>query len=189
MVTRRQLLWAVTETAGFESCWLSTDGLALHAEGRAVGQSPAPYWLSYTLDTDEHAVTTRMTVTAVTETDRRDLELRRTGSVWTVDGTPRPDLADALDCDLAFSPLTNTMPILRTDLHRNPGSADFHMAFIEVPSLEVALSQQSYTHLTTTAEGATVRFSAGTYIRDLEIDRDGLVVTYPTLAHRVPPTP
>ncbi len=187
MIERRQFVWAVTETAGFESCWLTADGLALHAEGHAVAQSPAPYWLFYTLDTDDRAATTRITVTAVTESARRELDLRRTGSQWTVDGVVRPDLGDAHDCDLAFSPLTNTMPILRTDLHRRPGHADFHMAFIEVPSLEVTPSRQSYTHLTTTPDGASVRFTSGTYTQDLLVDRDAIVVTYPTMAQRIPP--
>ncbi len=187
MIERRQFVWAVTETAGFESCWLTANGLALHAEGHAVAQSPTPYWLSYTLDTDDRAATTRMTVTAITGSTRHELDLRRTGSQWTVDGVARPDLDDALDCDLAFSPLTNTMPILRTDLHRSPGHADFHMAFIEVPSLEVTLSLQSYTHLTTTPDGASVRFTSGTYTQDLLVDLDAMVVTYPTMAQRVSP--
>jgi hypothetical protein len=35
----------------------------------------------------------------------------------------RPDLATALDCDLACSPVTSTMPILRHGLQRSPGAA------------------------------------------------------------------
>ncbi|MFI6998431.1 putative glycolipid-binding domain-containing protein [Nocardia sp. NPDC050175] len=184
----RQILWQVDETAGFESSWIDLDGLRLHAEGRSVGQLPEPYWVTYTLDTDEHAVTTRLQVTSVTATDHRTLDLRRDGDTWSVDGVPRPDLADARDCDLACSPLTNTMPIIRTGLHQHPGIADFLMAFVEVPSMRVIPSKQTYTHLTTTEDGAQVRYAAGSFTSDLQIDTDGLVVVYPTLGHRVSPT-
>ena len=37
------------------------------------------------------------------------------GGAW--DGE-RPDLSEALDIDVGFSPLTNSMPILRQGLHR-----------------------------------------------------------------------
>lgn len=183
-----QLVWQVEETAGFESCWITLNGLALHAEGRTVGQLPEPYQLSYTLDTDEHAVTTHLTVTAVTASATRHLDLRRDGDTWFVDGTPRPDLAEARDCDLACSPLTNTMPIIRTGLHRHPGTERFLMAFVEVPSLRVVPSTQNYTHLGTTDDGAEVRYAAGSFTSDLVVDRDGLVVVYPTMARRIPPT-
>lgn len=39
-------------------------------------------------------------------------------------------LDDALDCDLAFSPLTNTMPVLRHRLHREPGEVRLVMAWV-----------------------------------------------------------
>ncbi|WP_433656113.1 putative glycolipid-binding domain-containing protein [Nocardia sp. CA-128927] len=184
----RQFLWQVEETAGFESSWIDLDGLRLHAEGRSAGQLPEPYWVTYTLDTDENAVTTRLQVTCVTATERRSLDLRREGDTWSVDGTPRPDLADARDCDLACSPLTNTMPIIRTGLHRHPGTAEFVMAFVEVPGLRVVPSKQTYTHLGPADGGAEVRYAAGSFTSDLHIDAEGFVVVYPTLGHRVPAT-
>lgn len=162
------------------------DGLALHAEGRAVGQLPEPYWLDYTLDTDERAVTVRLAVSAVTATDSYHLDLRRDGDSWFVDDEPRPDLAAARDCDLACSPLTNTMPVTRTGLHKHPGTEKFLMAFVEVPTLRVTPMAQHYTHLRTTAEGAEVRYASGTFTSDLLVDGDGLVVVYPTMARRVP---
>ncbi|MFI6870716.1 putative glycolipid-binding domain-containing protein [Nocardia sp. NPDC050406] len=182
----RHLLWQVEESAGFEASWITLNGLALHAEGRAVGQRPEPYWLDYTLDTDEHAVTTRLAVSAATASETYHLNLRRDGDGWFVDGEPRPDLAGARDCDLSFSPLTNTMPIIRTGLHRNPGSERFLMAFIEVPTLEVVASVQHYEHLRTVAAGAEIRFTSGDFTSDIVVDGQGLVEVYPTMARRVP---
>ena len=183
---RRHLVWQVVETAGFEAAWLTLDGMVLHATGQVAGQLPEPYWLAYTLETDERAATTRLIVTATTATAQHGLDLRRDGAGWSVNGQSRPDLAEALDCDLACSPVTNTMPILRHGLHQGPGERQFVMAFVEVPTLRVVTSQQAYTHLGLVEGGARVRFTSGTFVRDLTVDRDGLVIDYPTMAHRIP---
>jgi hypothetical protein len=188
---RRHLVWQVVETGGFEAAWLSLDGMALHATGRAVGQLPEPYWLTYTLQTDDRAATTRLDVTASTADARYGLCLRREGGVWSANGEPRADLADALDCDLACSPVTNTMPIIRHGLQHgrhDSGALGFVMAFVQVPTLRVVASQQSYTHLDSTENTARVRYASGTFVSDLTVDRNGLVIDYPTMAHRVSAT-
>ena len=187
---RRHLVWQVVETAGFEAAWLDLEETTLHATGRAVGQLPEPYWLTYTLRTDDRAATTRLNATASTADAQYDLDLRREAETWTVNGEPRADLAGALDCDLACSPVTNTMPIIRHGLQRGPhrsGTLRFVMAFVQVPTLRVVASQQSYTHLALgSAEGtARVRYASGAFVSDLTVDRDGLVVDYPTMAHRI----
>ena len=183
---RRHLVWQVVETAGFEAARLSLDGLALHATGRAVGQLPEPYWLTYTLQTDDRAATTRLSVTATTTDADYDLDLRREGETWYVNGEPRADLAGALDCDLACSPVTNTMPIIRHGLQHGPGTQRFLMAFVQVPTLRVVTSQQSYTHLSLAEDSARVRYASGSFVSDLTVDRDGLVIEYPTMASRIP---
>ena len=167
--------------------------MALSATGRAVGQLPEPYWLTYTLQTDDRAATTRLQVTATTANAEYNLDLRRDNATWTVNGQPRADLADALDCDLACSPVTNTMPIIRHGLQNDPGTGtansgthQFLMAFVQVPTLHVIASHQSYTHLGLTESTAHVRYASGTFASDLVVDRAGLVIDYPTMAHRVP---
>ena len=185
---RRHLVWQVVETAGFEAAWLDLDGLRLHATGRAVGQLPEPYWLTYTLHTDDRAATTRLAVTASTDDAHYELDLRREADAWTVNGEPRADLAGALDCDLACSPVTNTMPIIRHGLQHGPhdsGTLGFVMAFVQVPTLRVVASRQSYTHLGLAEDTARVRYASGTFVSDLTVDRSGLVIAYPTMANRV----
>jgi len=182
----RFFVWRVTETAGYESAWVELDRLTLRASGRVAGQLPEPYWLSYTLDTDESGATTRLDVTATIAQTEHRLELRRGEDGWTVDGEPRPDLAGALDCDLAGSPLTNTMPIIRHRLHKEPGTEQFLMAFVVVPSLHVIAAQQLYEHLERVEAGARVRYSSGDFSSDLVVDDNGFVLDYPTMAHRIP---
>jgi hypothetical protein len=46
---------------------------------------------------------------------------------------------------------------------------------------------QAYTHLGLLADGARVRYASGSFTSDLTVDTDGLVIDYPTMAHRIPP--
>jgi hypothetical protein len=183
----RFVLWQVTETAGFEAAWVRIEGLRMRADGTVAGQLPEPYRLSYLLETDDRAATARLEIVCHTRDTQRRLDLRRDGAGWTVDGVPRPDLAAALDCDLACSPVTNTMPVLRHGLHQRAGSEQFTMAFVEVPGLRVVPSAQAYTHLGPQPGGVRVRYASGSFVSDLLFDPDGLVIVYPTMAHRVDP--
>jgi hypothetical protein len=155
----------------------------LAARGRAVGTIPTPYWLSYDLETGPNYVTQRLQVSVEIDSEYRKLDLVRDNG-WVANGTPIPELNDALDCDLGLCPLTNTMPILRHRLNTEPGRHEFLMAWISVPDLEVRASRQIYTHLGVDAEEASVRYESGTFASDLLVDGDGLVIDYPQLATR-----
>ncbi|MFF6960474.1 MULTISPECIES: putative glycolipid-binding domain-containing protein [unclassified Streptomyces] len=180
------LTWQVEETGGYETAWVELAAGRLRAHGRAVGLKPEPYWLSYELDTDAGYVTRRLHVTSHTVDGTYDLELRRDErSRWTANGQVVLALDGALDCDLGMSPLTNTMPVLRHQLHRNEGHQDFLMAFVPVPTLAVRPSIQGYTHLTPLMSGARLGYASGTYRSEIDVDADGLVVHYEGLATRL----
>ena len=154
------------------------------ASGVQLGVEPYPYRLDYHLDAPSDWITRRLDVDASGAGWRRSLVLEHDGAgAWTIDGKAAPELDGALDCDLAFSPLTNLMPVRRHALHESPGSCDFAMAWVSVPDLAVHCSPQRYEHLRPTL----VRFSSldGDFTADLELDADGLVVRYPRLAERV----
>jgi uncharacterized protein len=176
----------------------------LRATGTQLGVVPVPYRLGYELDaTSERFVTRSLRVEAVGEGWERRLRLERDDTgVWTSEveavgaadmpppGGPTDLLGGALDCDLGLSPLTNAMPVHRHSLHTDPGQVDFLMAWVSVPDLAVHASHQRYTHLSSGADGATVRFEEleGDEVRfssDLEFARDGLVRVYPKLARRI----
>jgi uncharacterized protein len=101
------------------------------------------------------------------------------------------DLGDALDCDLGYSPLTNLMPIRRLGLDRSARAADFVMAWVSVPDLELFASPQRYEHVTRGDTGSVVRFldrgRFDGFTAELHLDGDGIVIEYPGLARRVKP--
>jgi hypothetical protein len=173
-----RLAWNGTPDWRAEVCEvvLSDDGLA--ATGAQLGAEPKPYRAAYELEVRGDWVTRRLRVEVG---GAGSLELRHDGKgTWA--GVPNAsELEGALDCDLAFSPLTNVMPIRRHRLHEQPGAVDFAVVWVSLPDLAVRRSEQRYEHL----EPGRVRFSSGDFTAELELDEDGLVVLYPGLACRV----
>ena len=204
----RLLIWAGER--GWAGGWrtevaqVQLDEGALRATGTQLATHPLPYRLDYSLDASGPAFITRsLRIVAAGEGWERRLRLKRDPSgEWTSEmgsegepalpatGRDDPGLIDALDCDLGFSPLTNTMPVLRHRLHRQPGRVDFVMAWISVPDLGLHGSHQRYEHLDADGDGATVKYASvedgrETFTADLELDGEGLVRHYPGLARRV----
>jgi uncharacterized protein len=197
----RFVLWRGLDGWRTEAAHVELAGDRVRASGTQLGVEPLPYRLDYELETFERFVTASLLVRASGEGWARSLELRHDGEgAWSCElkaegevelppaGGEMDALAGALDCDLAFSPLTNLMPVRRHALHER-GERDFLMAWVSVPDLAVSPSPQRYEHVRTGPNGSVVRFVdrglfAG-FVSELELDADGLVVVYPELARRV----
>ena len=112
---------------------------------------------------------------------------------------PAPGIVDAasiegaLDCDLALCPVTNSMPILRLGLLGAAGSErQLVMAWVDLPSLQVIRSDQVYSAVRpfeAESGSAVVRYQSAnrSFVADLTVDDDGLVIDYPRLARRIAP--
>jgi uncharacterized protein len=197
-MTERTLTWrGCGEPARFEQSKAELRLGRLHARGTMLFGGSDPYRVDYELDTVEDYITRRLLVRAVGATWSRELRLSRDSEGgWSarrladpadgLHGLADVDLLDsALDCDLAYCPMTNLMPVLRHRLHRQPGKVDMVMAWVQLPQLVVVRSGQSYEHLTALdGGGARIRFSSGTFAADITVDRAGFVTDYPTIAQR-----
>src|SRR2546422_7331763 len=127
-MARRSIVWVKEDPLGAEFADVDIGRGRLTAIGVAIGSSPFGYRLEYKLETLAGYVTSGLLVVARGEGWQRKLDLRRLRSGrWTartsvrglVDLPPGGDMTavnGALDCDLALSPLTNTMPVLRHGL-------------------------------------------------------------------------
>jgi uncharacterized protein len=146
-------VWTGLDAPRMEIARIELDGGELRAEGTQIGVA---YELRYVLD-------------------RGTLEMEVVGA-----RTRRVEPRDADFVDLGYSPLTNTLPILRDRLLDGGEPRDYVMALVDVPSLEVARSEQRYEPF---APGL-VRFRSGEFTAMLELDDDGFVVRYPGLAVR-----
>ena len=116
---------------------------------------------------------------------RYELEPERLRAL--VVGGPSVDLGlDGTDFfDLAFSPVFNSLPVLRYGLHHGGAPRDFVMTWVSVPTLVAARSDQRYEPF---APGL-VRYRSANFSAMLELDEDGFVVRYPGLAERAGAAP
>jgi uncharacterized protein len=194
------MLWTRTDTAGAEQASFD-DRRGLVARGVQVAVDPVPYACRYELYTDESWATVRCEVSAEGAGWLRSVKMERATGRWRVvtaeqgdldaalrgasgrrasappPGIEDPDLlADALDVDLAGSPLTNTLPLRRLGF----ADATITAAWVLLPSLAVVPAEQAYKKL----GPGRVRYTSGTFTADLEVDDDGYVVRYPGLANR-----
>lgn len=111
-----------------------------------------------------------------------ELELRRDErGRWIENGTERPDLAGAIDIDLAFSPFTNTLPLRRLDLPVG-AAAEILTAYVNATSLTVVPDPQRYTRLD--VDRYLYESLDSDFVREITVDSDGLVVDYPGLFTR-----
>jgi hypothetical protein len=150
---RKQLAWVGDGSPRMEVAHVVRDGKQLTAHGTQLG---AVYELRYRL-----------------EPQLLSLEL--------VGGPSRDvQLGDADHFDLGWSPLFNSLPVIADELLQPGPPREYRMRWVEVPSLEVMISEQVYEPL---GDGR-VRFSSGTFVAEIEFDQDGFVVHYPGIATR-----
>ena len=175
------IVWRGDEEWRAEHVELELRADGLRATGVQLGVDPEPYRADYELEAGPDWITQRLSV----RVGARRLDLTHDGAGgWAGEGIDAGALSGALDCDLAYSPLTNLMPVRRHRLHERPGTHDFTMAWVSLPDLGVHADPQRYEHL---APGR-VRFTSldpdADFTAELELDADGLVLRYPEIAER-----
>ena len=175
---RRFLAWRGLDEWRAEACRIERDDHGLRAVGVQIGSE---YQVDYGLETDPGLLTRRFVVTVKDAEGERGVLLERSeeDGAWSANGTPVVGFEDAVDIDLALSPLTNFMPIAR--LGDEP--TEHVMAWVDVPSLDVTRSRQRYEPL----GPRRVRFVEldSEFTAELDLDADGFVMHYPDLAGRV----
>jgi hypothetical protein len=89
-------------------------------------------------------------------------------------------LKDADFFDLGWSPLFNSLPVIRDGLLQTGPPRDYVMCWVAVPSLQVTRSEQRYEPL----GNGKVRFTAGEFGAEIRFDEAGFVLDYPGIARR-----
>lgn len=168
----RTIRWRGLDPVTLEHCHVVSTARDTRIRGAIV--TPR-YGLFYRLKLDdaEHVRTAR-----IERTDGRVLELFSDGlGNWSDDrAEPLPALRGCIDIDLWPTPLTNSLPIWRCQWTEAPQR--FAMAWIDGDEMTVRRDEQTYTRL----DAAHFRFQNDEgFQRVLEVDADGLVVTYPGL--------
>ena len=137
-----------------------------------------PSYLGYDVECDVMWHTLRCSVKAAVGEQRTDLDIRRQGKRWTVNGKDVPEVEGAEDIDLGFSPATNLIPIRRLGL-KVGASAKVLAAWVRFPEFTLEPLEQTYTRLS--EDSYRYESAGGKFKRDLKVHASGLVLDYPQL--------
>ncbi|WP_214367302.1 putative glycolipid-binding domain-containing protein [Pseudonocardia sp. H11422] len=187
------LTWQADGAVGLEGTRLLLGAGGFRALGRLVRlDGDEEFTASYRVVVGEDGTVQRLSVTAATAARERHLTLNRTeDGFWLLDtgsGSDRSEFGGAVDVDLEYSPLFNTLPIRRLGLHREVGDHVLPVVFVALPDLEVELVDQRYRTVSTLDDGlgeAVIGFSSGDFAAELAVDGDAVVSRYPGVAQRV----
>ncbi len=174
----RTLRWRPAEGAGLEHCRV----LRTDRDTRIRGAVITPdHGLFYAIKLNDEG---KVRSVRVERTDGKLLELFADGAGTWSDGRgdPLPALRGAIDIDLSATPLTNSLPIWRSDWTIGQPQR-FVMAWIDAATMTVKRDEQLYTRL----DDTHFRYQAAdrSFERVLEVDADGLAIDYPGLFTRV----
>lgn len=183
---QREMIWAAEDNIGSEYLILSGDDSGYIADSVVfASREVEPARVQYVVRCDPEWRMRGIDVSVARPgSDPRVLRLESDGAGhWTdAEGTALPEFDGCIDIDISATPFTNTLPIRRLNL--KPGQVEtIRVLFIRVPILEIEPWDQRYTGL----EPNRVRYESigSDFMRELEIDDDGLVVNYPGLFHQV----
>jgi len=175
--------WRSADGGGLEHLAMEETSSGHTVEAVVVGDAEdVPFAAHWRLSLDAGWRARRLDVEVV-GLDRRLALLADGEGAWTnADGVPLPGLAGAIDLDLSASPFTNTLPIRRLALPVG-GAAEIVVAYVSFPDLALFPHPQRYTNL---GERRWLFESLDAdFKREITVDEDGLVVSYPGLFERV----
>lgn len=178
MVTERTIIWRRLDRPGHESARLFLLDSVWHLAGTAVFvHDRQPCRLDYLLKCDSHwqTVSGKIVGWVGDETVGVDISVdpaRR----WRLNGEECNQVADCIDLDLNFSPLTNLLPIRRLNLAVGQ-EANVRAAWLRFPSFKFEPLDQIYRRI----ETSTYRYESagGRFVAELELDDVGFVTHYP----------
>lgn len=184
-------LWESLDEAGFEHVrvddshpgWTVYDSMIVRAHDGEIRRG------GYTLIVDKAWNVLEIRIMAETEPGSMIAQhlLADGNGNWT-DAEERviPSLRGCIDVDIAWTPLTNTLPLRRVDLAvGEPQEID--VVYFSMPDLGISRVRQRYTRL----DDRRVRYEGldSGFTVDLTIDDEGFVVEYPGRFARAWPRP
>jgi hypothetical protein len=176
--------WQDWSGKGIEHLVLDVDADEIVAEAAILGTiDDELFGVRYRILCDGSWRVTGVEVSQIGED--RWIELSHDGAGNWVDSSQNPmeDLKGAMDVDISVTPFTNTIPIRRLKLNRGEAK-EILVVYVQLPGLKLSTDRQRYTCL---EPNKLYRYESldSEFTRDIEVDANGLVVTYPGLFRRV----
>jgi hypothetical protein len=170
-----RIIWQPMRQPGAEWCSVERGPNGSTIAGVAVvAHEGAAHRFDYELELDAAAVTRRAQITAVLP-DRIevfDLATDAAGSWWRSGKLVLQD-PEALDVDLGFSPVTNSLPIWRLALDVGQ-TCQITALWLQYPELRLVAARQTYERL----GELSYRYASGSFEAVIRVFPDGLVEDY-----------
>ena len=180
----RAVVWLSEQRQGAERVvlWKTRDGYRVRSDWIGVDDGESIHAV-YRLELDQTWLVRKLRVgwSAPAATTRLRV-VRNAEGTWSVNGQQRLDLISCVDVDIAWSAMTNTLPIRRLGLQVGE-SYELSAAYIAPPNLTVVPDGQRYTRLT--SDRWLYESLDGDFTAELTVDEGGLVIDYPPLFRRV----
>jgi hypothetical protein len=173
--TLAQMQWRALDREGEDKCRLAQldEGYMLvgHARFRDNGDWAA---LDYVVRTGADWRMLSADITGLYQGKIVAWKLKRSGGDWTLNDVPQPDIQDAENLDLDFTPATNLLAIKRLP---EVGKLDMTAAWFRLPGPELSLLTQTYTR----ERGNYIHYAAkeSDFDAHLAVDDHGFVTKYP----------
>jgi len=170
-----RILWQPLDVPGAEWCSVERSSVGSTIAGVVlIAQGGDARRFDYELELDDAAVTRRAQVTAVLadRTEVFDVAADGHGSWWRSGKVVLQD-PEALDVDLGFSPVTNSLPIWRLGLEIGE-AREISALWLRYPELELVRARQTYERL----DQFSYRYCSGSFEAVIRVFPDGLVEEY-----------
>lgn len=172
------IVWRRLDHPGHEFARLSREQDGWRLRGTALlAMNQVPCSLDYAIEIDDAWRTRRASVSGWVGNARIDRKISvGLDGRWTLDGAEAREVRTCLDIDLAFSPSTNLLPIRRLDLQVGQATP-VRAAWLRFPEFDLQPLDQIYRRV----DAETVRYESngGQFVRDLRVNKAGMVVRYP----------
>ena len=171
------IIWRRLDMPGHESTRIYGDGEGWYLDGAAVFlYENQPCRLEYLIQCSPDWRTEFISVDGWVgdEIIEMEIEVDKEG-VWLLNGEEISAVKGCIDIDLSFSPVTNTLPLLRMDLAAGE-SKSTRAAWLRFPSFKLEALDQVYTRIDET----TIRYESGSGFKtELRVNEAGIVIDYP----------
>jgi hypothetical protein len=170
-------------TENFE-VWEVGDGWILRGKVSGATREKCPFEASYNIRCDQRWVTKSVQCKTNLKGQQTTKLLLSNYGRWLSDGKELENVRGAIDVDLAFSPITNVLPIRRLGVAVG-GSGSVTAAWVRFPELDVEPLEQSYSRI---SEDKYLYESKTGFRGEIDVDEYGLPINYQGGWERISPS-
>ncbi|MGE7625278.1 putative glycolipid-binding domain-containing protein [Viridibacillus sp. NPDC096237] len=176
---KKSMVWENNEFFGIEYMELSFLDNKIDVDSTVISiENNIPYKINYNISLDTDWVVKKLHIDIGDSNKSLKISSNGKGQWFDIKGNEIHELDGAIDIDISCTPFTNSLPINRFEWDHNT-SKNFEMVFISIPDMTYKKVKQSYTLIKDTVDSREFQYKSGTYETKIEVDINGLVITYP----------